>query len=138
MNGILTHTNLSFVSSTTASSAAEEGIGSLTGNVAYAFGEATLRGAENLVIRRKLRITKSLFPHENGTVNKDVDAVYNDILEFSRYGSLLMYFDIVLNIIQARALSNIYEKASIVDSSGSNRHQTNTTINQAFNAMACR
>jgi hypothetical protein len=61
------------------------GLGTLSGKVIEAFGEATLWGVENIVIRRKLSTYRSLFPHTDETTIKDIDFVYENILELSRY-----------------------------------------------------
>jgi hypothetical protein len=103
MHGLLNHSNLSFASSrppsiislpTTASSDTEGGIGTFSGRAVYAVGEAALRGFENLAIRRKLRIISSTFPHDNAVVTKNMEAIYSDVLELSRFSELLSAFDI--------------------------------------------
>jgi hypothetical protein len=95
MNGLFLRSTLSLVPSsqprsiisepTSASSNdTAEGIGSLGGRALYALGEATLRGFENLAIRRKLRTIKSIFPHQDTDKNKNIEKIYDDILELSR------------------------------------------------------
>ena len=92
MDGLFLNSTLSLtlsspprsITETTPSNGTEEGIGSLGGRVLYAFGEATLRGLENLVIRRKLRVVKSLFPHKDTVVDKNMEKTYDDVLELSR------------------------------------------------------
>jgi len=60
------------------------GPGTLTGKALEAFGEATIRGIENLVIRRKLASLRSMFPHGNDTTIGNIEQLYDDILELSR------------------------------------------------------
>jgi hypothetical protein len=69
---------------TTSSDTVEGGIGTLSGRAVYAVGEAALRGLENLAIRRKLRSINSAFPHGNVVVTKNMETLYNDVLELSR------------------------------------------------------
>jgi hypothetical protein len=63
------------------------GPGTLSGKAIEAFGEATLRGVENVVIRRKLSTYRSLFPHADDTTIKNIDTVYENVLQLSRYSS---------------------------------------------------
>jgi hypothetical protein len=72
---------------TTTSTSTIWGPGTLSGKAIEAFGEATLRGVENLVIRRKLVSLRSHFPHDNGTVNRKIEQIYNDVLELTRFVS---------------------------------------------------
>ena len=74
---------ISYASSTTSEISTIWGPGTLTGKALEAFGEATLRGIDNLVIRRKLTSLRSVFPH--GAQVKNIEQVYDDILELSRY-----------------------------------------------------
>ena len=60
------------------------GPGTVSGKLIEAFGEATLRRVENIVIRRKLSTYRSLFPHTDDTTIKDIDSIYENILELSR------------------------------------------------------
>jgi hypothetical protein len=60
------------------------GPGTLAGKALEAFGEATLRGIENIVIRRKLAALRSAFPHTDNSPGKDIDGVYDAVLELSR------------------------------------------------------
>jgi hypothetical protein len=76
---------LSTSNTTTTNDSTLYGLGTLSGKVIEAFGEATLRGVENIVIRRKLSTYRSLFPHADETTIKDIDSVYENILELSRY-----------------------------------------------------
>jgi hypothetical protein len=41
-------------------------------------------GVENLVIRRKLASFRSVFPHDNDTMIRDIEQVYDDLLELTR------------------------------------------------------
>lgn len=60
-----------------------QGLGSHSGRVIYAFGEAALRAIEILIIRRRLNTIASFFPHEDKEV-EDLTAVYDDVLELAR------------------------------------------------------
>jgi hypothetical protein len=60
------------------------GPGTLSGKALEAFGEAALRGVENITIRRKLATLRSVFPHTDNTDIPDIDTVYDDVLELSR------------------------------------------------------
>lgn len=96
MNGLFLHSTLSLASSsqsivsypttysTSSSDDSAVGIGSISGKVIYAFGEATLRGFENLIIRRRLKIINAVFPHKDTYTNKNIDRIYGDLLELSR------------------------------------------------------
>jgi hypothetical protein len=98
MNGLLKHSNLSFASirppsitslPTTTNSGSDtytvEGIGTVSGRAIYDFGAAALRGIETLAIRRKLRNINSFFPHPDGAIRKNIEQLYDDVLELSRY-----------------------------------------------------
>lgn len=96
MNGLFRNSTLSFASSTQVQSVVSDpttnssddtvrGLGSLGGKVIYAFGEATLRGLENLAIRRKLRTINHIFPHDDSATIKNVKGLYDDVLELSRF-----------------------------------------------------
>ena len=61
-----------------------QGLGSHSGRVIYAFGEAALRGLEILIVRRRLNTIANFFPHENKEV-EDLTTVYDDVLELARY-----------------------------------------------------
>jgi hypothetical protein len=63
------------------------GPGSLSGKAILALGKATLRGAETLIIRQRLRVISSNFPHKNGDNIKGIERMYEDILELSRFFS---------------------------------------------------
>jgi hypothetical protein len=80
--------SVSYASSTTSSASSKWstiwGPGTLSGKALEAFGEATLRGVESLVIRRKLASLRSIFPHKNDAVIKNVEDVYDNVLELSR------------------------------------------------------
>ena len=100
MNGLLKHSNLSFASirppsitslPTTTNSASDtsstvEGIGIISGRAIFAFSAAALRRIEILAIHRKLRNITSFFPHaELDAGGKNIEALYDDVLELSRY-----------------------------------------------------
>jgi hypothetical protein len=74
----------SAVDSTTTFASTIWGPGTLAGKALEALGEATLRGVENIVIRRKLAAIRSVFPHTDTTDIADIDAAYDDVLELSR------------------------------------------------------
>ena len=59
------------------------GIGSQSGRVLCAVGEAALRGIGGLKIRRRLGIISSTFPH-NDLDPRDLTEIYDDVLELSR------------------------------------------------------
>lgn len=101
MNGLLTHSNLSFESfdstplrppsiisfatNTSTDTVNAQGIGALSGRMIYTFGEVALRGIENLVIRRRLGKAISAFPHDDDAAIEDIETVYDHALELSRY-----------------------------------------------------
>jgi hypothetical protein len=78
----------SYASSTTSRTSSKWstiwGPGTLSGKALEAFGKATLRGVESLVIRRKLAFLRSIFPHKNDAVIMNIEDVYDDVLELSR------------------------------------------------------
>lgn len=65
------------------------GPGALSGKAILALGKATLRGAEIIIIRRRLQVISSKFPHWNFDNIKGIERMYRDIMEFSRFGSIL-------------------------------------------------
>jgi hypothetical protein len=69
----------------TTDSSAIWGPGGLSGRAIEAFGDATLRGIENIIIRRKLATYRALFPHMDDTPIRNIDSIYENILELSRY-----------------------------------------------------
>jgi hypothetical protein len=82
------------------------GPGTLTGKALEAFGEATLRGVENLAIRRKLASFRSVFPHKNDTTIENIELIYDDVLEISR---LVPSYLIFLTRLRAcRGIVNIF------------------------------
>jgi hypothetical protein len=142
MNGLLNHSNLSFVSSrppsvislptTTSSDAVEGGIGTVSGRVVYAVGEAAIRGLENLAIRRKLKIIDSAFPHGNDVVAmKNMETIYSDILELSRssfaFSRNVTIADDGPSNIQTWPLSSTSPKASITSTNCSNRNPSDAS-----------
>lgn len=94
MNGLFLNSSVSLESSseqhtveshpTSSSDGQPEGLGTISGRAIFAFGEATLRGFENLAIARKLRTIHSVFPHRDDDSIKDIDKIYDDVLELSR------------------------------------------------------
>jgi hypothetical protein len=101
MNGLLTHSNLSFESVksavprppsilsfatyTSTNTVDVQGIGTLSGRMIYAVGEVALHGVENLAIRRRLAQSISAFPHEDDDIIKDIERIYDHAFELSRY-----------------------------------------------------
>ena len=100
MNGLLTHSTLSLdscrtssiISLSTGSSGTSyksedrvNGIGAISGRAVIAIGQVALRGMEHLAIRRKLRTIKSFFPHDDDLETKDINLMYDDVLELSRH-----------------------------------------------------
>lgn len=61
------------------------GPGALSGKAILALGKATLRGAESLIIRRRLQVISSKFPHRDKDSIKGIEQIYEDVLEFSRF-----------------------------------------------------
>lgn len=93
MYGLLAHSNFSLESvqssrpssiASFSTAATAHGIGSQSGRVIYAVGEAALRGIENIIIRRNLSTILSRFPHYDAEMH-DMSSIYNDVLELSRY-----------------------------------------------------
>jgi hypothetical protein len=76
---------LSITDPTISSTYTVPGPGALSGKAILALGKATLRGAESLVIRRRLQVISSKFPHRNGDDIKGIERMYEDILELSRF-----------------------------------------------------
>lgn len=79
----------SYASSTTSRTSSKWstiwGPGTLSGKALEAFGEVMLRGVENLVIRRQLASLRSIFPHTNDAVIHNIDHIYDNVLELSRF-----------------------------------------------------
>lgn len=84
--------SLSSVSSslyTTTSSRTQWGPGALTGKAILALGKATLRGAERVVIFRRMATIKAHLPYYDndgvrGTARGFMDGIFDDLLELSR------------------------------------------------------
>ncbi|KAF9466981.1 hypothetical protein BDZ94DRAFT_95506 [Collybia nuda] len=85
---------------TTTTSATVPGLGVISGRAILALGNFTLRGAEYVIIRRRLNTIASNFPHRNTCHIQGIDQMYRDILELSRRG---LYHD----TIRTRALTII-------------------------------
>lgn len=68
-------------------SGTEWGPGALTAKVLVAVGATTLRTVEHLILRKKLRMYRSRFPHMDEASFPEVTMaeMYSDILEMSRY-----------------------------------------------------
>jgi len=43
-----------------------------------------MKAFENIMIRRKLAAFRSVLPHHDPTTVKNIEKIYDDILEFSR------------------------------------------------------
>jgi hypothetical protein len=100
MNGLFSHSNLSFESfesaqqrppsiisfatNTSTDTVDVQGIGTLSGRMIYAVGEVALRGIENLAIRRRLGKVISVFPLNDHIAIKDIETIYDHTLELSR------------------------------------------------------
>jgi hypothetical protein len=102
MNGLLQHYELPFdsvrppsVMSVPTSMPAsdtytiEAGIGTVSGRAIYALGEAALRRIDIIAILNKLRVTKGVFPHGDETTLPNIETIYDDVLELSRYVSIV-------------------------------------------------
>jgi hypothetical protein len=74
----------SITTRTSSSGSTTPGPGALSGKVILALGKLTLRGADYLIIRRRLHVISSNFPHSNETNIKGLEQMYDDILELSR------------------------------------------------------
>jgi hypothetical protein len=61
------------------------GIGTISGRAIYALGEAGLRRMEMIMIRTKLTAVRGAFPHGDDTVVQNIEAIYDNVLELSRY-----------------------------------------------------
>jgi len=72
----------SFYTTTSASFVA--GPGELTGRGLNAIGKMTLRGVQNIVVRRRLQVINSFIPHGNETAIPGKEQMYSDLLELSR------------------------------------------------------
>ncbi|KAF9463077.1 hypothetical protein BDZ94DRAFT_1322157 [Collybia nuda] len=69
---------------TVSTSSTVPGPGALSGKAILALGKATLRGAENLMIRRRLQAIDEKFPHNNEDEFPEAERMYQDVLELSR------------------------------------------------------
>ena len=76
---------ISFATDTSTDTVHDQGIGTLSGRILYAFGEVTLRGIENLTIRRRLGKVISAYPHQDDIAMRDIETIYDHTLELSRY-----------------------------------------------------
>ncbi|KAJ7111227.1 hypothetical protein C8R44DRAFT_883054 [Mycena epipterygia] len=72
---------------TTTSSRTQWGPGSLAGKAILALGKATVRGAEHMVISRRMATVRRLLPYHrdrNGADAHVMDGIFDDLLELSR------------------------------------------------------
>jgi hypothetical protein len=67
------------------SSTIPPGIGSISGRFIQGVGKGMLRGVEIMVIRARLAHIKSLYPLSDNTPPKDVDRIYDELLELVRF-----------------------------------------------------
>lgn len=70
---------------TTTTSSTVPGLGEISGRAILALGKVTLRGAEYVIIRRRLDAISAKFPHANGDRIPGIEQMYDDILELSRF-----------------------------------------------------
>jgi hypothetical protein len=77
------------LSGTDSSSSTVPGPGALTGKALKALGEVTLRGLDRIVMARHLSTVIHSFPHTDVEASniQNIQEIYDDLLEFSRYGS---------------------------------------------------
>ena len=152
MTTLLLHTNASITSlrapsvlslSTTNPSDTDttvsEGIGTASGRAIYAVGAAALKGIETFAIRRRLRIINAFFPHGNDVFAPNIEVIYHDTLELSRYDLLtLCDFEIYNNNnnIQTRPVSCTSAKADPTSADDSNRKTPNTPSSPIPGQMA--
>ncbi|RDB20023.1 hypothetical protein Hypma_013045 [Hypsizygus marmoreus] len=77
-------TSSSALTSSTSSGSTIPGLGALSGKAILALGKVTLRGAEYIVIQRRLANITSKFPHTGAANIKNIEHIYDDLLELSR------------------------------------------------------
>jgi hypothetical protein len=70
---------------TTTTSSTVPGLGELSGRAILALGKVTLRGAEYVIIRRRLEVISVKFPHLNVDRIPGIEQMYDDVLELSRF-----------------------------------------------------
>lgn len=102
---------------TTTTSSTVPGLGEFSGRAILALGKLTLRGAEYVILRRRLDVISAKFPHQNTDKFLGIDQMYKDILEFSRCVQAKFYLichpypsnrrDFYLDTIRDRALTMI-------------------------------
>lgn len=63
------------------------GPGAIAGKAIKSLGEFTLRGVDRIIIYTRLRSALAKFPHNDAQAEKikGIDAIYDTILELSRY-----------------------------------------------------
>ncbi|KAF9458476.1 hypothetical protein BDZ94DRAFT_1239966 [Collybia nuda] len=88
---------LSTTTDTDSTSRTIPGPGALSGKAVLALGKATLHGAEVIIIRRRVQVISSKFPHKDEDNVKGIESMYEDILELSRR-------DLYSDVIRTRAL----------------------------------
>ena len=71
----------------------QPGIGSLSGRFILGFGKMVLRGVENVVRQRRLSQIESLCPLSDSNPPRDVDRIYDDMLELARCDFLCLIYD---------------------------------------------
>jgi hypothetical protein len=67
------------------------GIGALSGKAIQALGEATLDGLEGAAVWQRIALISLYIPRDDAApaIGVDVDNLYDDLLELSRYVRLL-------------------------------------------------
>lgn len=70
---------------TTITSSTVPGLGEISGRAILALGKVALRGAEYIIIRRRLDTISAKFPHHNADRIPGIEQMYDDILELSRF-----------------------------------------------------
>jgi len=109
MNDLSAHSNPSFEGpeshqtpsiaitvATDTSSDTVSGLGTLSGRVVFGLGNAVLRGVDNLVVRRRLGIIVSVYPHDDDTAPENIGTLYDDLLELSRCMAMFLSEFVIL------------------------------------------
>ncbi|KAF8180463.1 hypothetical protein K438DRAFT_1841965 [Mycena galopus ATCC 62051] len=69
---------------TTTSSSTQWGPGALTGKAILAMGKAIVRGAENLIIMRRLGAIQAVMPCKDNNGDLSIESMFADLLELSK------------------------------------------------------
>ena len=62
----------------------------VAGDAIYAFGELQLCGIEFIVIQLRLVAIRRLFPHENIAQIDGLEEAYDQLLELTRFGDIII------------------------------------------------